>query len=50
MSYLDGFRPVTRFRLLDYGTIDPSFCGRLLVMGMTLGVEVRVLRITPFGV
>ena len=49
MSDLEDWRPGARFRLLDYGTIDPSFRGRLLAMGMTLGVEVIVIRIAPLG-
>ncbi|MCX7119899.1 MAG: FeoA domain-containing protein [Legionellales bacterium] len=49
MRDLDDWRPGASFCLLDYGAIDQAFRGRLLAMGMTLGVVVRVIRIAPFG-
>lgn len=49
MRDLDDWQPSASFRLLDYGAIDPSFRGRLLAMGMTPGVVVRVIRVAPLG-
>ncbi len=49
MSTLDDWEPGDSFRLLDYGDINQAFRTRLLAMGMTLGVVVRVIRIAPLG-
>ena len=49
MRYLDDWQPNAQFRLLDYGTVAPSFRGQLLAIGLTPGVIVRVIRIAPLG-
>ncbi|MCX7091202.1 MAG: FeoA domain-containing protein [Legionellales bacterium] len=49
MHTLDDWQPGDRFRLLDYGVIHQLFRTRLLAMGMTVGVEVQVIRIAPLG-
>ena len=49
MSTLDDWQPGARFRLLDYGVIQPAFRSQLLAMGLTLGVVVQVIRIAPLG-
>ena len=49
MHTLDDWQPGDRFRLLDYGVIHPLFRTRLLALGMTVGVEVQVIRIAPLG-
>lgn len=45
----DDWQPGARLHLLDYGAIDHEFRSRLLAMGMTLGVEVHVIRAAPLG-
>ncbi len=49
MRALNDWQPGACFRLLDYGTISQAFRGRLLAMGMTLGVVIRVIRVAPLG-
>ena len=49
MHNVDNWQPGGCFRLLDYGTTEPAFRGRLLAMGMIVGAEIRVIRIAPFG-
>lgn len=49
MRVLNDWQPGTCFRLLDYGTIPQAFRSRLLAMGMTLGVVIRVIRVAPLG-
>lgn len=49
MLNLDDWQPSARFRLLDYGAIDPDFRSQLLAMGLTPGVIVQVIRVAPLG-
>ena len=49
MSILDDWQPGACFRLLNYGASTQSFRTRLLAMGMTLGVIIRVIRVAPLG-
>jgi ferrous iron transport protein A len=36
-------------RLLSFGQTEVAYRRRLLSLGLTLGTELRVLRIAPFG-
>jgi ferrous iron transport protein A len=42
-------KPGDVVRLLHYGAIDADYRRRLIALGMTCGVEVRVLRRAPLG-
>jgi Fe2+ transport system protein FeoA len=49
MQNWDDWQPGACFQLLNYCDSDPAFRSRLLAIGMTLGVTVRVIRIAPLG-
>ena len=38
-----------RLRLLDFGATSPQFRRRLLSLGITRGVEIKVIRKAPLG-
>lgn len=38
-----------RVRLIDYGLTDKIYRRKLLSLGLTCGVEIRIVRVAPLG-
>ena len=38
-----------RLRLVDFDQTDPAYRRKLLSLGLTLGVEIQVIRFAPLG-
>ena len=49
MTNLRDLRLGERARLVDFGLTDAVFRRRLLSLGVTRGVEIRIVRVAPLG-
>ena len=49
MINLRDLMPGDRARLVDFGLTDAVFRRRLLSLGVTRGVEIRIIRMAPLG-
>lgn len=38
-----------RARLIDFGKTDPLYRRRLLALGITRGIEIKIVRFAPLG-
>lgn len=49
MINIADLNPGDRARLVHFGQTDEPYRRRLLSLGMTRGVEIRVIRVAPLG-
>ena len=49
MMHISELNPGDRVRLIDFGETDRIYRSRLLSLGITRGVEARIVRHAPLG-
>ena len=49
MINISDFAQGDRVRLIDFGQTDSLYRRKLLSLGVTLGVELKVIRVAPLG-
>ena len=49
MINISDFAQGDRVRLIDFGQTEPLYRRKLLSLGITLGVELKVIRVAPLG-